>query len=307
MGHTSEMRGSMEMPVPFTWGHVTAWSWSATISLAVLASVIAYVIATRRWSSLTGAAWSKKRTAAFFVASGLVILATQSVVGVYDMVLFSAHMVQHLLLVMIAAGCYAMSAPLELTQGTLPGAPGRLFGRMVDSKVGEVIGHPIFGFVTYAVFITIVHLTSLFNQMLLHMWVHRAEQVGFLLIGYLFWRPVVGIEPSRHPLMPGLRMVYLALAVPVDTFVGLALVMAGHVQFNAYSSMGRTWGPSIITDIKTGGAIMWIGGDFLMLLAMIPVAFLWMRDEESKTKELDARLDAEAAARGASGMHLADE
>ena len=77
--------------------------------------------------------------------------------------------------------------------------------------------------------------------------------------------------------------------------------MAGHVQFNAYSQMGRTWGSSILTEIKTGGAIMWIGGDFLMLFAMIPVAFVWMRDEESKTKELDARLDAEDAARAGTG------
>ena len=301
MGHASEISTSMAMPSPFSWGHIYAWSWSATITTVVLASVFAYAIATRRWASSTGTPWSTKRTISFFVASGLVILATESVTGVYDMVLFSAHMVQHLLLVMVAAGFYAMSAPLELTQGTLPGTPGRLFRRIVDSKVGEVIGHPIFGFVTYAVFITMTHLTSLFNQMLLHMWVHRAEQIGFLFIGYLFWRPVVGIELSRHPLVPGLRMVYLALAVPVDTFVGLALVMAGHVQFNAYSQMGRTWGSSILTDIKTGGAIMWIGGDFLMLFAMIPVAFVWMRDEESKTKELDARLDAEDAARAGTG------
>ena len=291
--------GSMHMPPPFSWGHLSAWAWSWTISACVVASIVWYLWAARRWAAQTGTAWSTKRTISFLGASVLVIVATESVVGVYDMVLFSAHMIQHLMLVMIAAGLYAMSAPLELTQATLPGTPGRLFSRVVDSRVGEVIGHPIFGFVTYAVFITVVHLTSLFNQMLEHMWVHRAEQIGFLFVGYLFWRPVVGIEPSRHPLMPGLRMVYLALAVPVDTFVGLALVMSGHVQFSAYSAMGRDWGPSILSDIKTGGAIMWIGGDFLMLLAMIPIAVLWMRDEEQKARELDAELDAQLEAEAA--------
>jgi len=288
--------GSMHMPPPFSWGHLTAWSFSWTISVCVLASIVSYLWATRRWATLRSQRWSTKRTVSFLIASALVILATESVIGVYDMALFRAHMIQHLMLVMIAAGFYAMSAPLELAQATLPGEPGRVVNRIVNSRLGEVIGHPIFGFVAYAVFIAVVHLTSLFNQMLEHMWVHRAEQIGFLFVGYLFWRPVVGIEPSRHPLMPGLRMVYLALAVPVDTFVGLALVMAGHVQFSAYSKMHRDWGPSILTDIKTGGAIMWIGGDFLMLFAMIPVAVLWMRDEEQKTKALDARLDAEAAA-----------
>jgi cytochrome c oxidase assembly factor CtaG len=72
--------------------------------------------------------------------------------------------------------------------------------------------------------------------------------------------------------------------------------MSGHIEFSAYAAQHRTWGPPILSDIKTGGALMWIGGDFLMLLAMIPVAYLWMKDEESKTAELDARLDAERAA-----------
>lgn len=288
--------GSMHMPPPFSWGQLTAGSWSWAISASVLGSLVWYVWSARRWTAIHATTWSTKRTISFFAASVLVVAATESVVGVYDRALFSDHMIQHLMLVMVAAGCYAMAAPLALAQATLPGLPGQLFNRIVDSNVGEVLGHPIFGFIAYAVFITAVHLTSLFNQMLEHMWVHRAEQIAFLFVGYLFWRPVVGIEPSRHPLMPGLRMIYLALAVPVDTFVGLALVMSGHVEFSAYARMHRTWGPSILSDIKTGGAIMWIGGDFLMLFAMIPIAVLWMRDEEHKTNELDARLDAEAAA-----------
>ena len=150
---------------------------------------------------------------------------------------------------MVAAGFFAMSAPLELALGTLPGALGRSLNAAADSKVGEVLGHPIVGFGLYALFIPITHLTSLFNLMLTHMWVHRLEQIGFLLIGYLFWRPVVAIEPSRHRLAPGLRLVYLALAVPIDTFTGLALAMSGHEMFPAYTDMGRTWGGSLISDL----------------------------------------------------------
>ena len=290
------MSQNMAMPAPFSWGHLWLWSWSISILLALAAAVVLYVVGARRWKALKGVAWSRKRLLCFFVGIAGVFFSTQWVPGVYDMTLFSAHMVQHLGLVMFSAAFFAMAAPLELATETLPGTVGRVFRSVVDSRLGEVVGHPIFGFVAYAVFIVVTHLTSLFNQMLLHMWVHRLEQVGFLFVGYLFWRPVVGIEPSRHPLAPGLRLVYLALAVPVDTFVGLALVMSGHIEFNAYLAQHRTWGPSVLGDIKTGGALMWIGGDFLMLLAMIPLAVMWMRDEESKTAELDARLDAERAA-----------
>mgnify|MGYP003342408204 CR=1 FL=1 len=102
-------------------------------------------------------------------------------------------------------------------------------------------------------------------------------------------------RPSRHRLAPGLRLVYLALAVPVDTITGLALAMSGHEMFPAYAQMHRSWGGSLLSDLRTGGSLMWIGGDLLMMAAMIPVAVIWMRDEERKAKEIDARLDAERA------------
>ena len=294
-----EMGNGMQMPGPFSWGRIDVVLWSWTISLALLAALVLYLLGARAWRARKGVTWSARRTASFAIGLAVVWFATQGVPGVYDMTLFTAHMVQHLLLIMVAAGLFAMGAPLELALGAVPGVAGKGLHRIVDSKLGEVIGHPIFGFVAYAVFIPATHLTSIFNLMLQHMWVHRLEQLGFLAVGYLFWRPVVGIEPSRHPLQPGLRLVYLALAVPIDTFTGLALVMSGHVEFSAYAAQGRNWGPSILSDIKTGGALMWIGGDFLMLMAMLPIAFAWMRDEERKTVELDARLDAERAAEAA--------
>jgi len=288
--------GSVQIPGPFHWSGVNAMAFSWVISATLLAILVVYLLGARRFGRLKGSPWSIRRTISFVAGLVVVFAATQSVVGVYDMTLFTAHMIQHLALIMVAAGFFAMGAPLELATTTLPGPPGRAINRVVSSTLGEVIGHPIFGFAAYAFFIPATHLTSIFNLMLQHMWVHRLEQIGFLAIGYLFWRPVVAIEPSRHRLAPGLRLVYLALAVPVDTFTGLALVMSGHVPFGAYAQMHRTWGSSILSDIKTGGAVMWIGGDFLMLLAMIPIAFVWMRDEESKTEELDARLDAEREA-----------
>jgi cytochrome c oxidase assembly factor CtaG len=290
---------SMPMPPPFTWSQFGTFAWSWTASIVLLAISVAYLAGVARYAKLNAPTrWSPKRTISFLGGIVVVFLAMESVVGVYDMTLFTDHMVQHLMLIMVAAGLFAMGAPFELLCETTPGVVGRVINRVAASKVGEVIGSPIFGFLAYALFIPITHLTSLFNLMLSHMWVHHVEQVGFLLVGYLFWRPVVAIEPTRHPLTPGLRIVYLALAVPVDTITGLALVMTNHEMFSAYVAMPRLWGPSYVMDLRTGGAVMWIGGDLLMLLAMIPVAVLWLRSEDRSTTELDAQLDAERAAAG---------
>jgi putative copper resistance protein D len=299
MSDMASMPMSMPMPLPFTWGRITTFdiSWITTALLVLV--LILYLFGARRYPTCTsGSKWSRKRTLSFVAGIICVFLATQSVLGVYEMTLYTDHMIQHLLLVMIAAALFAMAAPLELACTTLPGAVGRGFKKAVDSKIGEFLGYPAVGFILYAIFIPLTHLTSLFNLMLSQMWVHHLVQFAFVMIGYLFWRPVVAIEPSRHPLSPGLRMIYLALAVPVDTFTGLALVMSDHELFSTYTSMHRTWGPSLLTDLKTGGAVMWIGGDFLMLLAIFPIAFFWMRDEDSKIDDLDARLDAERLAAG---------
>jgi cytochrome c oxidase assembly factor CtaG len=290
---------SMPMPAPFTWSHLSSFAWSWTASIVLLAMSVAYLVGVARYAKLKAPTrWSTKRTISFLAAIVVVFLAMESVVGIYDMTLFTDHMVQHLMLIMVAAGLFAMGAPFELLCETAPGIAGRAINRAASSNVGEIIGSPIFGFLAYALFIPITHLTSLFNLMLSHMWVHHIEQLGFLLVGYLFWRPVVAIEPTRHPLTPGLRLVYLALAVPVDTFTGLALVMTNHEMFSAYRAMPRSWGPSYVMDLRTGGAVMWIGGDLLMLLAMIPVAALWLRSEDRSTHALDAQLDAERAAAG---------
>ena len=231
----------------------------------------------------------------------LTFAAIELVVGVYDDVIFFDHMIQHLMLLMLAAPLYAMGAPVDLLDRASTGRVHDLVARALRSKVAEVVGHPATGFLLYGLLIPLAHLTSLYNYTLTHDLAHDNEHLMFLVVGYLFWRPVVAIEPSRHRLHPGLRLVYLALAIPVDTFTGIALISAANEMFPYYSTFHRAWGPSLVGDLHLGGSIMWIGGDSIMAFAMIPVAVQWVRYEEARTVELDARLDAEAPPRRKSG------
>jgi len=119
------------------------------------------------------------------------------------------------------------------------------------------------------------------------------EQIGFLVVGYLFFRVAFGLERGTT-IHRGLRLVFVMAAVPVDTFTGLALAMSSHTPFPAYAAMaprGSTTGDPLQHPL--GGAIMWIGGDALMLLACIPIAIAWVKWETIHTRELDAILDAQ--------------
>ncbi len=243
-----------------------------------------------------GARWSGRRTLAFVSAMLVTFVSVELVIGVYDSELYYDHMIQHLLLIMVAAPLIAMGAPLELARQATGGGAHRLLARALDSRPAGFVGHPLVGFVLYAVTIPVAHLTAFYNETLVHDELHDLEHILFLVVGYLFWRPVVAIEPSRHPLNPWLRLVYLMAAVPVDTFCGLALTSATHELFPYYETLHRTWGPSLVTDLHMGGAIMWVAGDSLMLIAMIPVTIQLVRAEEARTAALDAELDAELTA-----------
>jgi len=278
------------VPPPFHWSHLWLWQLAWVPCLLLGAALALYLIGAAR-----NPGWSSTRTACFVIGVVVTFIATQSVLGVYDMVLFSDHMIQHLLLIMVAAPLFAASAPLDLAAEALRGVPQRLMRGFIDGPVGGVVLHPVFGFVAYAGFIPVTHLSGVMNLTMSHEWLHHIEHIAFLVVGYLFFRHVFGIERGPRPLHPGLRLVFLMIAVPVDTFTGLALVMTTHNPFPIFDTMPRTWGMTPLQDVHLGGAIMWIGGDALMLLAMIPVTVRWVRYEDMRTKQLDAELDAAAA------------
>ena len=282
---------------PDIWHSVGSTTIAFTPCLLTFGTAALYLVGVWRWNRQhPKSPWSWRRTAAFLGGTLVTFIAIQLFVGVYDDVLFYDHMIQHLMLIMLAAPLYAMSAPLELLEGASAGPAHGIVTRALGSKIAEVIGHPITGLVFYAVLIPVAHLTSLYNFTLTHDLPHDLEHLAFIVIGYLFWRPVVAIEPSRHRLHPGLRLVYLALAIPVDTFSGLTLVSSAHEMFHYYSTFHRSWGPSLVSDLHIGGSIMWVGGDGLMAIAMAPVAVQWVHHEEQRTREIDRELDLAAQA-----------
>jgi putative copper resistance protein D len=272
------------MNTAFSLHHLNLWQFSLVPNVLIIGVATAYLLAQR------GRDWPRSRTFCFLAGLFVTFLAVESIVAVYDGTYFADHMIQHLLLIMVAAPLFALGAPFELAYQVL-GARGRSF---LDGRVLRTLTHPIVVFGLYAVFIPLTHLTSLFNLMLTHEALHNTEHIGFLVVGYLFFRVAFGRERGAA-LHPGLRLVFVMAAVPVDTFTGLALAMTSKNPFPAYRDLaphGAT-ATSILNDIHLGGAIMWIGGDALMLLACIPIAVIWTRYETQRTRVLDAELDAQ--------------
>ncbi|MEI6710039.1 MAG: cytochrome c oxidase assembly protein [Actinomycetota bacterium] len=274
----------ISLHAPFSWHHLDQWHLGLGGIALLLGATFIYL-----WGIMKVPSFSHWRTASFFSAIVITFLATQSVLGVYDMTYFSVHMIQHLLLIMVAAPLFALSGPLDLLYEA--GSPR--IRKMLDGRVVTSLCHPLVAFGAYFVFIPLSHLTGVFNLMLNHEWFHHLEQVGFLVVGYLFFRIAFGIERGKQ-IHPGLRLVFVMAAVPVDTVTGLALMMNTHVPYPGLLTMAPMGASTqwVLGNFHLGGAIMWIGGDALMLLACIPITVHWVRWETKRTRVIDAELDA---------------
>ena len=165
--------------------------------------------------------WAVGKTVAFLGALITTGIAIFSFVGVYDGELFWDHMVQHILLIMVAAPLFAISSPLDLAWRATTGTAHIVVTGALRSTVAKFFGHPAVAFVFYAVLIPITHLTVWYNYTLTHESVHNAEHLAFLVVGYLFWRQIFGSDPNCYRLHPALQFFYLFLAIPIDTFTGL--------------------------------------------------------------------------------------
>jgi len=236
--------------------------------------------------------WPAYRTAAFVGGVVVIAVAVLSFLGAYDRTLFSDHMVQHLLLIMVAAILLAVSSPIALVWRATSGAAHRRVSAILRSFPGRVAGHPVTAFVLYGLFVPLTHLTVLFDWVVEHAAVDQLEHLLFVVVGYLFWRQIFGADPNRYRMQPPMRALLLFLAVPVDTFVGLTLNSETSEIFPPLAAEHRTWGPSLVTDLHIGGVIMWVGGDILMMLALIPVVAAWVGREEQHAARMDRELEA---------------
>jgi len=234
--------------------------------------------------------WPLWRTAAFVTAAVITGFATSSFLDVYATVLFWDHMTQHLVLIMVASPLFAASSPIALAWRASTGPVHELLGRALRSLPGRALGHPITAFALYAVVIPVCHLTAFFNWAVQYGQADDLEHLLFIATGYMFWRQIFGIDPNRYRAVPPVRALVLFLALPVDTFVGLTLDSETHEIFPALAAAHRTWGPSLVADLHAGGVIMWVGGDVLMMLALIPVVVEWVRKEERRARRADREL-----------------
>ena len=261
---------------PFGWQAVLErWQFAPVVTaIAVVFAALYLWGAWRVGRRHPARPWPWWRTALFLGGLAVVVLATESGIGTYDDVLFWDHMIQHLMLIMVAPPMLVLAQPVTLLLHASRNPLHTWAKRVVRSRVVTFLTWPPFVLILYAATIAATHLTGLMSLVMSSPALHDAEHVLYLVVGYLFFLPILGSEPIRWRLSYPIRFVMLVVAMPVDTFTGLVLGTES-TPMKGMSELRPAGSPGPVADLHAGGAVMWIGGDAIMLGFMMLVFLMW--------------------------------
>ncbi len=277
---------------------VFGWTFDPLAWLPAIVALLLWRTAVRKVNREHPAHPVAPRRTWYWVAGVLTVLyAIDSGFAAYDTTLFSMHMIQHLLLTMIAPPLLLLAGPITLLlQASSPETRRRWILPVLHARVVRAISHPVVAWLLFAAVMWGSHFSPLFDVALENDWAHRLEHALYLAAALLFWWPAVGPDPSPWKLRPPARVLYAGLQMPQNTFLGVAVYMASVPLYHHYATTARAWGPSPLADQQLAGGIMWVGGSLVFMVAVMLFMWVWMKDDERRAVSEDRRLEVEREA-----------
>jgi putative membrane protein len=269
-----------------------SFSWLSLLLLVSAALYLAGVATLRR----RGDRWPVSRSV-LFIGPGLgsIAVVTMSGIEAYDTTLLSIHMIQHMVLSMIAPIFLALGAPVTLALRTLPRRPRALVLAVLHSRVVKVLTFPLVAYGLFVVTPFVLYFTGLYGVTMHSEFVHEVTHAHFIAVGCLFFWPLLGIDPlpGRWP-YPG-RALLMFLSTPFHTVLGLTIMQSKTlIGGDWYPSLGLSW-VNPFDDQRTAGGILWAGGEIVSVTMLAVLIAQWMRHAEREARRIDRQLDREEA------------
>ncbi len=286
---------------------LTGWSFDPTIAIPLIASALGWLWAIRRIDQRhPHNPVSSLRAASFLLGLASIALALQSGIERYDTTLFSIHMVQHLLLLLIAPPLLLLGTPVTvLLRVASPWLRRRVILPILHSGPFRFVSHPVVAWLGFTAVMWVTHFSPLFDLALDNVAVHDFEHVLFLASALLFWFPVVGADPAPDRLGYPARIMYVLLQMPPSSFLAMAILFDNQPLYQHYVELGTPYGLTALADQATAAGFMWISTDLVLIGAILFVIGAWMIHDEKRTAEVERRIDAERAAVAAKADALA--
>ena len=286
---------TMDLP-PFTLGRGLAWSPDPFFLVACLLGLALYgwgvVRLVRR-----GDAWPVGRTVSFVVGVLSIMLVLCTGLNDYGMVMFSVHMVQHMVISMLSPILILLGAPITLALRALPTAgrdrkgPRELLLMFLHSRFMRIVTHAAFTIPLFIASLYVLYFTPIFDFLMESKAGHITMMCHFLAVGLVFFWPIMGVDPGPH--RPGylLRMLELFAGMPFHAFFGIALMMASEPMVETYKNPPASLGIDALADQTAAGGIAWAFSEIPSVLVLLALLFQWHRSEERQARRMDRAAD----------------
>jgi len=255
----------------------TAWKLEPGAFIPIALAALLYWRGARRPLAIP-----RRERTCFWAGMAVLALALLSPLHPLGEVLFSAHMAQHEILMLIAAPLLVLARPLVPLLWGLPFAWRRTAGHWTRTPLVQRIWHgatePLSAWWIHAAALWVWHVPSLFQATLRSEWVHTAQHLSFLLSALLFWWSLV---EARGRMGHGQSVFYIFTTALHTGILGALLTFAPVVLYPAYAATTRAWGLTPLQDQQIGGLIMWVPAGVVYLAAGLVSLAAWLRESDA--------------------------
>lgn len=265
LAHTGEAHGA------------TSWTWNADpwiIGGIGLAATLYSGGIIRLWrNSHTGGGVPVWRAACFAVGICTLVAALISPVDAISGELFSMHMVQHELMMLVAAPLLVCGRPLAVSIWAFAPDWRKRIGALIKLRAvqgpWQLLMLPSFAWLLHGVVLWAWHFPTLFQAGLASDFVHAVQHFSFLASALLFWASLIGPQLRMRS---GAGVIYILTTAIHTGMLGALLTFSTKIWYPAYASTAPAWGLTVLEDQQLGGLIMWVPAGFILLLAGLLVA-----------------------------------
>lgn len=253
------------------------WTADVAFGIQLLAGTL-YLVGVRRLGR-RGRHWSRWRTLSFLAGLLVLFVAVVSGLASYDDQVFVMHVIQHVLLMMVAPPLLSLAAPITLALQASSRSTQTGLVKVLHSLPIAALTMPLVAAGLYYVSMWVDMDSAFYPYSLVHPLVHASSHLVLFVLGCLFWWPVVGLDRLPHQPHRAVRLFGLGLGMPFESFLGIALMSTSRAIASEHT----------LVDTHVGGALFWFLSMAVTAMAIMVMGGRWLASEERATSREDRR------------------
>lgn len=247
-----------------------------------------------------GDAWPVARLITWLLGWSIVLIISTTQLWTSSSVLFSWHMLVHMITNMLVPVLIVLSGPITLALRAVRSArPGELLTVRDGVEAGlawpglRFLMHPAFVWLIFIGSFYALYFSPLFGNAMRYHWAHQLMMAHFLIVGSLFYGLVAGIDRPPRPLPHVAKLGFAFAAMPFHAFFAVG-VLSSTIPIGQvfYDALDLAWDPDLLVQQDMGGEIAWATGELPLLIVIIALLFQWLRQDQRVARRTDRATDA---------------